>query len=206
MTFQVDTKLLLENIDGLSYDETKDRYTFKRKNYIIKNIIEGGTSDVIIVFQNTSDPSNLIQVSCNRDIKLPVQDGFNNINLRQKEGYTTLYNTLRVRYTRQQKKLAQQAKGVCKNCGAEFIIEGNRKVFCCPTCAREYQIKHFKETNVPTAIETVCEVCGDTFIAKQIGQKYCCRKCYIKARNARNNEKRKAKTDEQQVVKLLNSK
>jgi hypothetical protein len=103
---------------------------------------------------------------------------------------------------KEKRKLKRFLMNICKNCGKEFIKEGQKKKasYCSPICnsnhwhrkkREELRIKKGKKKEVEPKTNTIiidnCIYCGSEFLKTRIDRIYCSKYCGL----LYNNEKRK---------------
>lgn len=182
---EVSNVVLTTLINGLSYNEQAEEYTFNDNRYKIKGSQDKSSKQKngvvvitsILYFVNISNPADLKTVTCVNDI--PTFDGFNNIKINTKlrkliylKGYykqVTLEKRQKARA--KQKAKREQEKAKLKE---QMAIEKEK--------AKAEKLARIQPKK--------CEHCGIEFVPKLSKQKFCCHDCQIKY-----NSKKQAKAD-----------
>lgn len=76
-------------------------------------------------------------------------------------------------------------KKICKHCGAEFVPDSNRQIYCSNECWKQAyygkkKAKSLAEREGHPYSKRECEVCGKTFWPNSSGQKVCSKDCQRK--------------------------
>lgn len=90
----------------------------------------------------------------------------------------------------------KKPRGICKNCGKEFIKWQKNKMFCSEICSqkffnRKYKLLHKKEEKEKEKVKGICKNCGKEYFKRQEKQFFCCSACSMVFHNKETVKKRK---------------